>query len=62
MKPNCVAEISSHQRDKHLGCNLYRILGKTLEMDLERTSTNGPESKKEKNLSGCITAYITEMT
>ena len=36
----------SHQRDKHLGCSLCKILGTILEKDERRTSTNRPEDKK----------------
>ena len=35
-----------HQRDKYLGCPLYKILGTALKMDEGRISTNEPGDKK----------------
>ena len=35
-----------HQKDKHLSCPLYKILGTILEMEARRTQKNKPEDKK----------------
>ena len=34
------------ERDKHLGCHLYKILKTTSKAEEGRTSINGPENKK----------------
>ena len=44
-----------HQRDQHLGCPSFKILGTILEMDEGRTSINGPADKKDNdNAEGLI--------
>ena len=41
----------SHQRDKHLGCLLHRILWTILKVDKGRTSTNRLEKKQIKHMT-----------